>query len=163
MKKFKMTKDWSLAMAEREGTSEVGAGYIARDPVSQGDTGVIPIDRDRLAFGRLINLLRRRQQLSVEELAEKAGVDAAEVIRIEDDLHFVPDPRTVYQLAGTFGLPQQQLMQVAGLATAQDLKVREAAVRFAARSEPVAKLAREERSALDAFLIDLSDPKGSKA
>lgn len=147
-----------MAMAEREGTSEVGAGWIARDPRNPTDARVIPVDRG-LAFGRLINMLRRRRQLTVEELSEQAGVDVAEIIRIEDDLYYVPDPRTIYQFAGTFGLPQQQLMQIAGLAT-QDLRVREAAVRFAARSESVAKLAPEERYALDAFLVDLTVKQG---
>jgi hypothetical protein len=94
--------------------------------------------------------------LSIEKLAELADVDMADIVCIEDDLHYVPEPRTVYRLAEIFSVPQQRLMQLAGLAVTADKTFREQAVRFAARSESTQKLSAEERAALEAFVSVLS-------
>jgi hypothetical protein len=79
-------------------------------------------------------------------------------------VHYVPEPRTVFKLAQTFEVSQRRLMQLAGLAAANDAGLRQEAVRFAARSEAVQKLTPEESSALEAFVAVLSeqDPKRAK-
>lgn len=159
MKRGEITKEWCLLMAEQEGTSEVGAGLAARDPVSDDESRVVPIERGRIALGRLVNLIRRRQRLSVEQLAARAEIEIGELMSVEDDAHFRPDPRTLYQLAQTLGVPQQTLMQLAGHAVARDARVGEAAIRFAARSEPLSRLAPEEREALDEFLRAVGSTK----
>ena len=80
-----------------------------------------------------------------------------ELLVIEDDVHYVPELRTVFKLAQTFEVSQQRLMQLAGLATANDVGLRQEAVRFAARSESVQKLTPEESSALEVFVAVLSE------
>jgi HTH-type transcriptional regulator, competence development regulator len=155
MRKSFMSKEWCVAMAEQEGTREVSAGRIARDPTVLSDLGVISLG-ERIAFGRLISLLRRHKQYTVEQLADKADVDAAEILSIEEHVLFEPEARTVYRLADTFGLSQQKLMELAGLGES-DTSVAESAIRFAARSEAPAKLTINERAALDAFLVELRD------
>ena len=100
--------------------------------------------------------MRRQGGYSIEALADAAEVDASELLVIEDDLHYVPGPRTVYKLAQTFSVSQPRLMQLAGLTAANDTGLREEAVRFAARSEAVHKLTREESAALAAFVAVLS-------
>lgn len=101
-------------------------------------------------------MLRRNHGLSIEELAEKAEIDEIELINIEEDVRHSPEPRSVYQLARCFRLPQKQLMQLAGLAQARDPRLAREAVRFAARSESTAKLSETERAALEAFIALLS-------
>jgi transcriptional regulator with XRE-family HTH domain len=155
MRKSFMSKEWCLAMAEQEGTREVSAGWVARDPAVVNEPGVTSLG-ERIAFGRLISLLRRHKEYTVEQLANKADVDAAEILSIEEHMLFEPDPRTVYQLAQTFGLSQQKLMELAGLGE-PERSVAESAIRFAARSEAPAKLTADERAALEEFLIDLAD------
>ena len=155
MKPFVMSKEWCLAMAQQEGTREIGAGWDAREPTSDSDPSIVSIG-ERIAFGRLINLLRRHKDYTIEQLAEKADVDPAELLSLEEHVLFEPDPRTVYRLAETFGLSQQKLMELAGL-TAPHSSVGASAIRFAARSEAPTKLSHDERSALDAFLVDLVD------
>ena len=100
----------------------------------------------------------------MEQLAERADLEPSELLVIEDDVHYVPGPRTVYKLAETFEVPQQRLMQLAGLAASNDAGLAREAVRFAARSESIEKLTAEESAALEAFVAVLSerDPKRMK-
>lgn len=119
-----------------------------------------PVDDTRIAFGRFVELMRRRRALTVEQLAERADLDVGELVSIEDNLHYTPEPRTVYQLARAFNVPQQRLLQLAGLTAGGDARLRHEAVRFAARSESVQKLSKEERAALEEFVAVLSRQDG---
>ncbi len=149
-----------MSRARREGDVVVGAGLLAFDPAPEERTSSAPssaVEENRIAFGKFVNLMRRRRGLSMEQLADAAEVDASELLVIEDDLHHVPEPRTIYKLAQTFEVSQRRLMQLAGLTAANDAGLRQEAVRFAARSESVQKLTPEESSALEAFVAVLSE------
>jgi transcriptional regulator with XRE-family HTH domain len=102
-------------------------------------------------FARLIELARRKKSLSVEQLAEQANVDLSEIVEIERGDSIVPEVRTVFQLATVLDLPQERLMEVAGLAAPRP-EVSHAALRFAARSESTAKLTPAESDALEEFV-----------
>jgi transcriptional regulator with XRE-family HTH domain len=161
MMKLERSKEWWMARARREGDAIIGAGLVAFDPAPEGrPAGTAPAgartEENRIAFGKFVNLMRRRRGYSMEQLAMEADLDASELLVIEDDLHYVPAPRTVYKLAQTFSVSQQRLMQLAGLSAANDAGLRQEAVRFAARSESVQKLTPEESSALEAFVTVLS-------
>jgi HTH-type transcriptional regulator, competence development regulator len=166
--KIERSKEWWLTLASREGASAVGAGMLAFDPTPEERSTTAmyttATDDTRIAFGIFVNLMRRRQGLSLERLAEVAELDASELLVIENEMHYVPEPRTIYKLAQTFAVSQRRLMQLAGLAAANDAGLRQEAVRFAARSEAVHKLTPEESSALEAFVAVLSeqDPKRAK-
>jgi transcriptional regulator with XRE-family HTH domain len=151
--KFERSKEWWLRRAHREGDSAVGAGMLAFDPVPEDRSN----DEGRIAFGRFVNLMRRRRGLSMEKLAEQANLDVSELLMIEESTHYVPEPRTIYQLAQTFDVPQRSLMALAGLTVANEHGLRQEAARFAARSESVQKLTPEESSALEAFVAVLSE------
>lgn len=165
--RLERSKEWWLSRARREGDAVVGAGLLALDPVPDerpaGAHGMVA-EETRIAFGKFVNLMRRRRGLSLERLADAADLDASELLVIEDDVHYVPEPRTVYKLAQTFDVSQRRLMQLAGLSAANDLGLRQEAVRFAARSEAVQKLTPEEAAALEAFVAVLSErePKRPK-
>lgn len=149
------SKDWWLAKADREGGAVIAAGALAVDPPV--DTAA---DTTRLAFGRFVSLMRRQRQMSVEQFAREADLDASELLAIEDDIHYIARPRSIYRLAQFFNVPQPRLMQLAGLTAANDPGLGVEAVRFAARSESVQKLTDEELAALEAFIAVLND-KGS--
>jgi transcriptional regulator with XRE-family HTH domain len=158
--RLERNKDWWMARARREGDAAVGVGLLAFDPApeerpssAQGTAN----EDTRIAFGKFVNLMRRRRGLSMEQLAVEADLDASELLVIEDDVHYVPEPRTVFKLAQTFDVSQRRLMQLAGLAAANDDGFREEAVRFAARAESLQKLTLEESSALEAFVAVLSE------
>ena len=151
-----------MRMAELEGDTEIGAGCLAIDPVFDGETAPV-VDRDddepNIAFGRLINLMRRQRRVSVEQLAMDADVTVTELVEIESDTRYKPALRTTYQLANYFDLPRSGLMQVAGLTARKDARLSDEAVRFAARAEPTAELTPEENAALEAFVAVLSEQK----
>ena len=151
-----------MRMAQLEGDAEIGAGRLAIDPVFDGET-VPVVNRDgegpSLAFGRLINLMRRRRGVSLEKLAVDADVTMTELVEIENDARHKPALRTTYQLATYFNMPQSGFLQVAGLTARKDARLSDEAVRFAARAETTAKLTPEENAALEAFVAVLSEQK----
>ncbi|WP_216593458.1 helix-turn-helix domain-containing protein [Paracoccus sanguinis] len=148
-------------MAQIEGDAEIGAGGSAADP--SFDIEAAPVqastDEPHIAFARFVRLMRRKKGLTVEKLAEDTDVDVSELVEIEEDSRHKPELRTVYQLANYFKLPRGNLMQVAGLTAPKDPRLVHEAVRFAARSEPVAELTPEEYAALEAFVAVLTEQK----
>jgi len=158
--KLVVTKEWCLAVARHEGDVEVGAGLTAFDPepskIVGGRDQEPELDATRIAFGRVIHLLRRQRQLSVEKLAEDARIDLEELVAIENDPHHQPEPRAVSQLAHQFRVDVKAFQQIAGNAVVRNSRVREEAVRFAARSGSIEKLSRDEAEALEHFIAALS-------
>jgi transcriptional regulator with XRE-family HTH domain len=160
--KIDFTKDWCLRMAQLESESdgEIGAGSLAIDPVFDSKSAsIVSVEETTIAFSRFVQLARRSRGLTVEKLAEDADVEVVELVSIEESGQYKPDLRTVYQLANFFGVQRSNLLQVAGLTVPKDTHIVSEAVRFAARSEPVAALTSEERSALEAFVSVLSEQK----
>jgi HTH-type transcriptional regulator, competence development regulator len=157
--RLERSKEWWMARAAREGDADVGAGLLAFDPKPdvQASNVVTTTEETRIAFGRFVNLMRRQRGWSIEKLAQEADVDASDLLVIEEDIHHGAEPRTIYRLSEVFDVPQKRLLQLAGLAVANDDGFRQEAVRFAARSESVQKLTREESSALEAFVAVLSE------
>jgi transcriptional regulator with XRE-family HTH domain len=159
--KLAITKEWLERMADLEGDDEIAAGKLAMDPSPNIEAGQQPVaealDPTRVAFSSLVEYLRRKRGLSMEKLAEEAEIDLAEVVSIERDAHFRPEPRTVYQIASIFRLPNKALLQLSGNTVARDAAVHEQALRFAARSgESVQRLSREELRALEEFIAFLA-------
>ena len=157
---LRISKEWCMRMAQLEGDAEIGAGHWTIDPVSHGETPVV-VDRDderlNFVFGRLVNLMRRRRGVTLEQLAEDADVPVTELVEIESDTRFRPALRTTYQLANYFNMPPSGFMQVAGLTARKNARLSDEAVRFAASAEPTADLTPEEITALEAFVAVLSE------
>lgn len=107
-------------------------------------------------LGTLVLMLRRKERLSLEELATRARIDARELQQIEGDLAFEPNPRTVYQLERFFRLPERSLVLLSG-AVRVDPAVRDEALRFAASAKGIKDLTREEMKLLHRFVRFLKD------
>ena len=154
----RLTPDWCLAMAELEIGHEVGAGMTALDPLVTAAAGSLDnSDESRLALGRFVSLARRRERLSLEDLATRADVDVGELLSIERDTQHLPETRTIYQLANVFGVSQRKLMGLSGLTKQKDVKYVDEAIRYAARSESIALLTSEEAAALEGLIAVLSE------
>jgi transcriptional regulator with XRE-family HTH domain len=149
---MKMNRDqaWLLKKAEQEDGCFVSVGGLVdmlKEPVQSPAN--IPMKH---AFVRFLQLARRERKLSLEQFATKVDVDLVELLKIEKEEQYVPALRTVHQIAKFLNIPEQKLMALAGLLTAKDAKFQSAALRFAARSEPVEKLSQGEHAALEEYI-----------
>ena len=151
------TTEWLRRMASAEDKCEsISAGGLA------SELGMLRSQaRPELSvFGRLIEFMRRDRGLSAEKLAEQADVDLGELLAIERYAAWRPTPRAVYKLAQAFGVATSKFLELAGLSEARDETLSDAALRFAARSEPITQLSKAEHDALDEFvkvLVDTSE------
>ena len=102
-------------------------------------------------LGAILQMLRRREQLSADKLAQEARVNASELRRIELDPAFDPNPRTIFQLEKYFKLPSRSLVVLSGAVDVND-NVRAEVVRFAASSEDISGLTKEQRKLLNRFV-----------
>lgn len=159
--RLERSREWWLTRARGEGADAISAGMLAFDP-EPGERAARGADEARIAFGRFVNLMRRRRGLSLEEFAEEANLDASELLVIEESSYNVLEPRTVLRLAQTFDVPERSLMELAGLVVANDTDIRQEAVRFVERSESVRKLEPEESVALEVFVRVLSQQEASR-
>ena len=158
--KLNLNRKWFEDRISAEDNCEVGAGATSEESVAQPGTRVVQNAEDEsvetYAFGTLVTFLRRDRMLTVEQLADEARISAEDLLNIEVYPKHVPNPRTVYQLAKVFNIPQRSLMKVANVTTVHNEQLRDAAVHFAASSSQVMELTREELAALTEFVHVLS-------
>lgn len=162
--KMNLSKEWLRQRAALDEKAEVSAGTLDlnRLPAAR-PSNVISMQSSAEAespnpgFGRLINLWRRKRGFRIETLADKARIDLSELIEIERNLNYVPEPRTVFQLAKTLDLPSEHMLELSGNLIVRDSSLGQEAVRFAARSESVEKLSKDEQRALEEFVKFLSE------
>lgn len=158
--KMNLSKEWLAKRAAKDDRAEVSAGFFNLDMLGRKAEASVESsprlspeqESSRLAFGRLINLWRRKKGLRMDELADKAKIDLVELIEIEKNLDFIPEPRTVFRLAQVLELSNERLLQLSGNAVVRDQSLGQEAVRFAAYSESVEKLSKNEQRALEKFV-----------
>jgi len=164
--KINIPKEWILNRASREEGLEIGAGsprQLAQSEVSRppAPEDIVRIEQ-RLSFGHFVALMRRKSGWTVQQLAQRADVDAGELLVIEKDPYHEAELSTVHGLARTFNVPPRHLMKMAGLADNRSSRLAEAAVSFAASADPVAPLSESEEVALQTYLkvvLEESDKK----
>jgi transcriptional regulator with XRE-family HTH domain len=110
-----------------------------------------------MAFGTLIRLKRRESRLSVQQLASKLDVELEEIRNVEHDPHYRARPRTIILFAKFFDLPPSELIKLAGVVAVNDGVFQEKALKFAAHSDDVGGLDKDERELLNSFVRFLRD------
>ena len=146
---------WSKKMLALDEHVTPGAGPLAARPMVDPDAVSLRADETRLVFGRFVNVARRQRRLSIEELPDRANIEVAELLNIEVDPHYEPDLHAVWSLSEVFGVPQSQLMELAGLAIAKESQWLDEVVRYAARSTPIEDLTPDEQHFHDAVVAAL--------
>jgi transcriptional regulator with XRE-family HTH domain len=104
------------------------------------------------AFGLYVQLQRKEKGLTRAELASRAKIDEEELRCIERDAHHIPRPRTVTQLASFFRDDVKKLMRLSGVLQGRDEALEQAALKFAAMSDDLARLDKDERALLNEFV-----------
>jgi HTH-type transcriptional regulator, competence development regulator len=158
--KFNTDRKWLERRADQEDRHFISVGGLIStlDPTCQTElTSTQNVETTKTAFVRLLQLARRERRMTLEEMAEKADIDLAVLVKVETDEAFEPDLRTVHQLATVLGLPPKKLMVLAGLLHAKDARLQQASVRFAARSEPIGNVSPEEHAALEEYVKFLNE------
>lgn len=151
-------REWLRQRAEAEDGCIVSVGGWVSDLAQAQAAAVQPASSPpKVALVRLLQLVRRERQLTLDQFAREVDVDAGELLRVEKEEHYLPAPRTVHKLAEYLKLPELNLMALAGQVRPKDARLSEAATRFAARSEPVRKLTKEEHEALEEFVRVLGE------
>src|SRR2546426_1026542 len=115
--KYNIPKDVCMRLADREADYSVNAGSLESFGAAAQQRRA-PLNVEvvfSIAFGRFVHLSRRQLRLSVEALAQKAEIDPSEIVSIESDPDYVPEPSAVHQLAKAFQVPSKNLMQLARL------------------------------------------------
>jgi HTH-type transcriptional regulator, competence development regulator len=158
--KLDITKEWFEKNLDKEDKAIVSAGSFC---ASKLDALEQPSRRQpsdscavQSAFGMLISLSRRKKGWSAEKLSELARIDLEELVVIEQGFEHVPEPRTVCQLAQLLHLPEDKRLELSGNTVARDKHLQNATVKFAARAQSMEKLSREEQSALEEFVKQMS-------
>jgi len=159
MKAVRMSDELFRKRAAEENGCMISAIGLQPLHTKQGEASHQAGEPVRFAFSTLICYRRRALRLTMEDLAQQAKVELDELLQIEEDATYVPEPRTVHQLASHLKLPIPQLLVLSGNATSANAELTEAAVRFAARSRAVEKLNREQNEALNEFVKVLVEQK----
>lgn len=113
----------------------------------------------RYAFQVTLENLRRAKGLTVEQLAKKTGISHDEVLAMERNDGYRPQPYTLHILSKFYGIPDERLAALAGAFREIPEDIKESATRYAAQSESFAKLTKQERRALDDFVKALKKDK----
>lgn len=157
--KFAISRQWCAEKAEVEASAEIGAGLTGLGPLLSGAAGPsAALYEPRVAFGRFVQLGRRKLQLSRAALADKAGIDLAELLKIEQDAGYAPKPRTIHQLAAVFEVDQERLLALAGLGPPEGAIRIEETAQHGAYSESPEDLNEQETATLAAMVSALRKP-----
>ena len=133
--------------------------YLIGPPLDAVEAAVEINSTASLAFGSLLRLERRNRQMTVSSLARNLDVDEDEIRNIEHDPHYKARPRTILGIAKHFGLPAKEVMKLAGAAVSNDERFTEKAMLFAAHSDDMGELSKEEKQLLKSFIQFLKDNK----
>jgi len=106
----------------------------------------------RRAFQQALRYLRRARGLTVAELARRTGLDPGELAAAEERPGYKPTPLTLHKLSAFYVLPERCLAILAGAIRDVPEALARSASSFAAQSESLARLTKEERAALDEFI-----------
>lgn len=146
---------WIRQKAAEEDGALVLAGCV-RPLAESSSTATSDTLTFRLSLSRFVQFARLRLRLSREQFASKTQIPLQELVCIEDDDQYTPSLRTIHILAQFLKVSHVKLLTLAGLAQAKDAQFNDAAVRFAAKSEPIRQLTKEEQEAFDEFARFLS-------
>ncbi|TSE11192.1 helix-turn-helix transcriptional regulator [Mesorhizobium intechi] len=163
--KLHFTADWLRSHIEHDPDVDCDAGLPLRDAAplerlmqersrhqaTAGQPSAASEHKTVVLF-KLVHQLRRKDGLSIAQLAAKIRVDAAELEKVEKDPCYVPGPRTVHQLAEFIGVSARAVEQLTAASSAQNDNLTEAAHRFAASSDDLSKLSQAERRDLNDFV-----------
>jgi len=113
----------------------------------------------RFSFQLLVRNLRKSKGLTVEQLAEKTGIEKGELLAMERAEAYRPTRLTLHRIAQFYAISTSRLAALAGAAKEIPEDIRQIASSFAAKSESLARLSKDEKEMLDEFVKFLRTDK----
>lgn len=74
----------------------------------------VSVNVENPSFGKYLKQLREQKEVSINQLAEAAGISNSQISRIENGLRGVPKPATIRKLADALSVPYAEMMKQAG-------------------------------------------------
>lgn len=160
--KMMITDEWLRNKIEASPETDIDAGLSLTK--SDSIDGFLPsniksasVEDERVislrhAFGLFIRNLRLINKLTIAELSKRASIEEAELYAIENDPHNVTKPRTIYQLSNFFKVDRNKMMLLSGSSIVNDEIFEEEALKFAAMSDGVSSLNKDEQQILNEYV-----------
>jgi len=108
------------------------------------------------AIGKMIELRRREQGLSVEALAQQSHVTEASLFNLERGVRQPNTQDVIVLVAQVIDLPEDRLLAAAGLGGETDPYLSSTAIQCAARVRPPERLSPPENAVLAKFMEALA-------
>lgn len=144
-------QEWIRRQAALEDNTYVSVGGLL-SAVEELEQKKIGSSVNRSAFAQLVRLFRRERRITWEQFATELDVELGEVISIESSQPLSPAPRTIHKLAAMMKVPTEKLFVLSGLAQTRDVHLQEESLKFAARSQPLEELSRDEHAVLQEWV-----------
>ena len=166
--KLHFTSDWLRKHIENDPDMECEAGFPLESAVPLKDflteessekameTAEVVHLPNTGVLSRLILQVRRRDKLTIAQLANKIRVEEIEIESIENDVNYLPRPRTLHQIALYLNVPTTSVQRLITGLDGQNNNMENAVAKFAASSNDLSELSRTERRGLNDFVKFLS-------
>lgn len=166
--KMKITKEWLLKNAERDQDLEVTAGFLSDDKLDavygsqkqEQEDQIEDIESRLVALAKLVNIRRRINGWTLEQLADKADVDLQDVLCLEQGIPVHLSIRTIHKLSGALSLPHTGLLRLSGTTVQRNDNFTKQALRFIARSQPETKPTKQEIKVFEEYVKYLAEEQG---
>jgi transcriptional regulator with XRE-family HTH domain len=162
--KLRFTDEWLREKIMSVPDVEAEAGQPLESPalLKEMETGKVAVIaarnvvQMRIALGTFVHQLRQKQQLTLQQLAERADVSEDELRQVETNPSYTARPRLIYQLSQFFGVSLNNLSQMAGTHVV-DRQLYNSAVKYAAHSDDLAPLTQSQLELLNGFIAVVND------
>ncbi len=163
--KLLFSTEWLEQKIKSDPDIETDAGRplersIVADDLARGKSSIVAprtAVQLRIALGTLVRQLRMRDGLTLPEVAMQADVSEDELRQVETNPSYTARPRLLHNLSKFFGVSLNNLSQMSGATIAVDRRLYNTAVKFAAHSDDVSSLSREQLEVLEAFVGALNE------
>jgi len=123
--KMKITPEWLLKNADRDQDLEVAAGFLSDEKLEvvygsqkqEQEEQIEDIESRLTALSKLINIRRRIQGWTLEQLADKADVDLQDVVCLEQGIPVHLSVRTIHKLSGVLNQSVRRIREIFGRGT----------------------------------------------
>lgn len=145
MFKLKIGNAGLLAFTELEKGFDISGGLTELPMYSNNESL-------KAAFCTFMKKLRLDKGLDIIKLSKKIDVETQILEKLEHDMSFRPDPRTLLKVSEFYSIPMKAFIDIVGAKINVEHELRNDLVGFALKSESLETLTKEEKKLLKEFV-----------